>query len=363
MDGRAATTSTEGGDGEFQKKRKLRDAGAVLARKRLANIAKHSAYMRKWTGIINNAEKNKLQNCEKQMLKNQRITDVKITRYKEQLKQELYEMRAEKRALHIHSVLDEKDEAEQRKKIERYAARGRYLYAIRNETKAQKEGMESYSERNETVRKMLAPARKESVTAMTNCELMGSADPANYFKVGRRLSKIDLSNCVYYSSDEDEEDDTELVGAIKMSSLLTQQNMEAELSDNRPVTSGSSTPSINLNKLRQELGSDLRKQLDAIFIDDPEYQMLPLTRANTASADSKVAVQLVGEGLMPPVSLEGNESDGSKVVDETSYTQSQEMERKPKLKLPPLKADKSVLPSLVARPTVAQPGLSTVVEN
>lgn len=363
MDGaRAGTSLTRSEDDEKPRKRKHRDAGAVLARKRFENIVKRSAYLRKWTGIINNAEKNKLINCEKQMLKTQKINELKISRYKEQLKQELYEMAAAKKALKLHSVLEEDDRAEQRRKVERYAARGRYQYAIRNETKVQKETMESFNERKDTAKKLLAPARRQSMVALTNGELMGSADPENYLKVGRKLSKIDIRDDLYYSSSDEE--DTELVGEVKMSSLLTQQNFDTEGRRRRQKSSKSvgTSPGINLTKLRHELGPELRKQLDAIFIDDPDYQMSPLTRVGTASADS--TGQKPTSDDTATSSTIRIDADEGEMEDETDLNVIQEdKEKTPRLKLPPLKADRNILSSIVSRPNVAKPMLSTVAES
>ncbi|XP_033643741.1 uncharacterized protein LOC117303631 [Asterias rubens] len=304
-------------------KERKHDAGDILARKRLENIRRHSAHTRHRNGIINAAEKNRLNNTEKQMDKLQKRAANNISRYQHQLRQELYEMEASRRALRHHSVTEVSTETHTDKKgLSKFAAKGRYMYSVRNETKTQKECMESFNSRKEHASTMLKPARRQSVIAMDNGKNMGSAPPDNYHEVGRRLSMARMPSFIESSDDDD---------SCFMEDIALPSNLGAP-----DVTQGLlSPPPFDIVKFRSEIGPELQVELDNLEI------------GNSTGASSNPNYEIPEEST----------TEGRKVAQLPSAT----------LKLPPVQVSRSLVggrsPKQQAMSSLVKPGLSTVSEN
>ncbi|XP_072175987.1 uncharacterized protein [Diadema setosum] len=343
------------------KKRAPRDPGDALARRRFENIRKHSARTRHRTGIVNNGEKNRLTIAEKQMLKNHRASEARIMRLKEQLKRELHEMEAGRRALRRHSIcVKDENRDKDRHSLSKYAQRGRYMYAIRNETKSQKEDMESYNERLEKAKKMLQPALKQSNLAMDNGKLLGRAPSNAYLSVGRRISVVEAPPAAKLlmfadSDDEDENDIMEVMKEIPVKINIDRKTMAAAA---RAKSCAKTPPPFDLNQLRKEFSPELRKALEGLMIDDPNVMLaMPVSRENTRGSrrDS------IGQGLVehmpdivnpdvtsaPPEPQTGNEKQSSV------------------LKLPPVQVEKALVGRTQKghKAAASKPVLSTVAET
>ncbi|XP_038054560.1 uncharacterized protein LOC119726782 [Patiria miniata] len=324
--GRTATKETNP-----KKRKERRDAGDLVAKKRLENIRKHSAHTRHRNGIINAAEKNRLINTEKQMDRLQRRATANISRYQHQLRQELYEMEASRRALRHHSVNEVSSVTHtDMKGLAKFAARGRYLYSVRNETRSQKEEMVSYNGRLEQAAKMLKPARRQSVVALDNGRNMGSNPPDAYHDVGSRISMARLDYMIEEDSgDESLADETEPATAPQEQKPLEQNT--------------SSPPPFDMVKFRSELGPELQKELDNLEIDDGRGVCLvpihPSPSQEVRPIETNHAADVKKSSPKPPA----------------------------KLKLPPVQVNrhfvlkKSSSKQLLA--SVAKPRLSTVSEN
>ncbi|XP_022102544.1 uncharacterized protein LOC110985665 [Acanthaster planci] len=297
MDIRGRTTAKE-------KRKERRDVGDLVAKKRLENIRLHSAHTRHRNGIINAAEKNRLLNTEKQMDLLQRRAAANISRYQHQLRQELYEMEASRRALRHHSVTEVSSEAHtDMKGLAKFAARGRYLYSVRNETRSQKEEMESYNGRLEQATKLLRPARRQSVAAMDNGKNMGSNPSDTYHEIGRRISMARLNSMT--------EEHFENECPINETEPTTDTPVDEQA---LPDHSNSLPPPFDMVKLRSELGPDLQKELDSLEIDDgrgtclipihpsPNYEVCP-TELNPPTNATKCSPKPPAKLKLPPVQV------------------------------------------------------------
>lgn len=329
---------------EHKKKKRHRDAGSVLARKRAQQYKKRDANSRHLTGIVNQAEKNRLTNKEKLIAKTHKITEIQISRTKQQLRDELYEMRAARQALKSHSLgCMEPESANERDCIERLSQRGRYMYAIRTEVKEQKHIMDSYNGRLEVANRRLRPARRESKDAMDLGRNMGSNSPTLYMKLGKRIfnaAKLPpLKDAAFSDSDDDSELERELehLGHGKNKSTIVEE---------KPA---SSSPRPDFVKIRSELGPELQMAIDKLELAELAglgigQQHQPLWKKPSIPGSSTGISTFLTTGIDEVIQAQGTTVKGTKG----------------KLTLPPVRVNgRQPQPSVVKK----LPGQTTVLDS
>ncbi|XP_054752391.1 uncharacterized protein LOC129257967 [Lytechinus pictus] len=341
------------------KERKPRNSGDILARRRFENIRKHSARTRHRTGIVNTGEKNRLTIVENQMVKAHKVAEARIQRMKLQLRRELHEMEAGRRALRRRSIcVRDEDRDRDRQDLSKYCQRGRYLYAMRNEVKTQKEDMDSYNERLEKARKMLQPAKKNSSLAMDRGKLLGLAPSNSYLKVGRRISVVEAPPAAkllaFQDSDDDDDDIEEISKAMPVKINLEKSDLRA-----KSLSSTKTPPPFDVNQLRKEFGPEMRKALESLMMDDPSVMLaMPVSRETTRGSrrdfENYGTLEQLADANRPNEGSQPDNQPPEKTGDAG------------KLKLPPVQVEKSLVGRIPKNHKVtaaAKPLLSTVTET
>ncbi|XP_003726557.1 uncharacterized protein LOC100893916 [Strongylocentrotus purpuratus] len=122
------------------------------------------------TGQSNSNAKTKLQLLLRQIEKASRLSEFRVDRIKDQLRHELIDLKANKLAMKSHAVsskhLNCMDESQQRDMLKVVSQRGRYYYSLKSEVKFHIDRMSSYNPRLERAKRLLIPARQESLEAM-----------------------------------------------------------------------------------------------------------------------------------------------------------------------------------------------------
>ena len=345
MDEQIERISTSMSTKKGPKKRKARDAGDVLARKRAQQFRKRDSNSRHFTGIVNQAMKNRQTNAEKLLDKNQKLAEMRILRIKSQLRDELYEMQVSKRALRGHSLVAfEPESKDERSVIEKFSARGRYLYAVRKEKKAQKDIMDAFNERMEIAQKLLRPARRESVAAMDLGRNMGSNSPTKYYKIGRRISHIGQLPPLQEDSDDDSEIERELKTIAESKKMARPPKPETV----------ESSPKPDIVQIRSELCPELQMALDRLELEELSHigsspwlaqsriSAVPSTADGEPASTERVQKQIQDKTALP-------------IVQEKSST-----DKKGRLTLPPVQMGRN---AVVCKITKHERKLSSVAEN
>ncbi|XP_070558856.1 uncharacterized protein [Ptychodera flava] len=145
----------------------------VKSWKRFEAIQRLGARMRHRAGIVNTKERNRLQLTYRRLERAGDVFNIRVNRVQAQLKKELHDIEATRRAYESHpmSFHDERRLVE-RKSLERYAARGRYLFSMRAEVRKQSHAIDAYNPRLEKAKKLVEPAKKASLEAMERSQVL-----------------------------------------------------------------------------------------------------------------------------------------------------------------------------------------------